>query len=517
MQLFRFVPALLLLLPYVAFAQSPPAVEWQRNLGGNQSDIANSVSQTTDGGYIICGTTFSNDGDVSGNHGQTDIWVVKLDAAGSIQWQRCLGGTGFDSGTSVLQRPDGGYLVVGNTSSNNGDVSGNHGSSDIWLAKLDASGALVWQRCYGGSLTDSSWDIKATPDGGYIVVGESQSSDGDLTSNAGAGDYWILKIDADGDIQWQRSYGGSSFDGASSVALTSDGGYIVNGYTSSNNGDVSGFQGGIRDYWVLKLNGQGLLQWQRPCGGSGDDWGFGIAEMSNGDIIAAGYSMSQNGDVTPGIHIQDVWRIRLSATGEVINDRSYGGSNLDFGRKILETQDGGLIYCGFSQSDDGDLPSNQGGSDGWFFRTDAQGTILWNLTMGGTLTDTWLAMQATSDGGYILVGASQSSDGDLPGNNGSSDIWVVKLGPDPLSVQEVQGEDPINVFPNPGKDIIQVELPLDMHRAQWWLHDAQGKLVGNGRANSTHLRIAVHHLAPATYTLVLETQGTRRSAVVVKE
>ncbi len=511
----RYLTLSLLLLPFPAFAQAPPAVEWQRNLGGSQSDFANSVAQTTDGGYIICGTTFSNNGDVFGNHGQADIWVVKLDALGTIQWQRCLGGTGFDFGRSVLQRTDGGYLVLGTTSSSNGDVSGNHGESDIWLAKLDASGALLWQRCYGGTLAESAWDIKITPDG-YVIVGESQSSDGDLTTNAGAGDYWILKVDEEGAIQWQRSYGGSFFDGASRVALTADGGYIVNGYTESNNGDVGGFHG-FRDYWVLKLDAQGMLQWQRPCGGSGDDWGSSITEMDNGDILATGYSMSQDGDVTPGILIQDVWTIRLSAMGEVLDDRSYGGSNIDFGGNLMALNDSGLIYWGSSSSNDGDVPGNQGEVDGWVFRTDAQGDILWNLTMGGSQIDGWGALQATGDGGYILAGASQSNDGDLPGNHGSSDFWVVKLGPDPLSVHEVLHEESLRVFPNPSSDRIQVELPTSMRNAHWQLHDVHGKVVAMGRAVGTEQVFAIQQLAAGAYTLVVEAQGMRRSVVVVKE
>jgi hypothetical protein len=516
MQLIRSTQALLFLLPFTTLAQAPPALEWQRNLGGSGSDFANSVEQTADGGYIFCGTTFSNNGDVSGDHGQADIWVVKLDASGSLLWQRCLGGTDFDLGIAAHQLIDGSYLVVGNSSSNNGDVSGNHGEGDIWLAHLDASGALIWQRCYGGSLADAAEDLKVTPDGGYVIVGESYSTEGDLTSNAGAGDYWILKLDTEGEIEWQRSYGGNGGDGASSIALTSDGGYAVNGYTESNNGDVSGSHGS-KDYWVLKLNGQGMLQWQRPCGGSNDDWGRAIAEMSNGDIMAGGYSMSQDGDVSPGIQIQDIWTVRISSTGNVIEDRSYGGSSLDFASSILDMPDDGVIICGNSQSLDGDLSGNQGGRDGWLFRTNAQGEMLWNLTMGGTQTDTWATIRRTNDGGYILAGASESSNGDLPGNNGYSDVWVVKLGLDPVSVHELQDMPLIRVYPNPSKEHIQVDLPLSMRNAYWQLHDAQGKVFGQGQVLGTSQSIAISHLAPGAYTIELETMGDRQSVVVVKE
>lgn len=320
----------------------------------------------------------------------------------------------------------------------------------------------------------------------------------------------------DHEIQWQHSYGGLGGEAPSSVALTADGGYIVNGFTESNNGDVSGFHG-VRDFWVVKLDGQGVLQWQRACGGSGDDWGLTITETSNGDIVAAGYSMSQDGDVSPGIQILDAWAVRISNAGSIIEERSYGGSSLDFVSSILDAPNDGLIFCGNSQSTDGDIPENQGGRDAWLFRTNAQGTIQWNLTMGGTQTDTWAAIGSTNDGGYILAGASASNNGDLPGNNGSSDVWVVKLGADPLSVPELSDMAPIRVFPNPSTNHIQVELPPDMRNAHWQLHDAQGRVVVKGREPGTSLSIDLQHLAPGAYTLVVEARGERQSVVVVKE
>lgn len=514
--LFRNAPALLLLLPLCVFAQAPPAVQWQRNLGGSASDFANSIAQTADGGYIVCGTTLSNDGDVSGNHGMEDIWAVKLDAVGDIEWQRCLGGPQSDVGRYALAMSDGGFAILGSTRSNSGDVSGNHGMADFWLAKLDFSGNLVWQHCYGGSLNDVPFSMRSTPDGGFIMVGESRSSDGDLTSNNGSWDVWILKVNMDGDIQWQQSYGGSFGDTAFDIALTLDGGYILNGYTSSNDGDVTGSLGG-EDYWVLKLDANGEILWQRPSGGSGSDFGFSVVEFNDGSIIAFGESTSSNGDVSDPFGLEDFWMIRFTPTGVVLGDRSYGGSNRDRGRSLHLTGDGGAILCGSTESNDGDIPNNQGSSDGWIFRTDEQGQIIWNKTMGGTQADSWVDLRATTDGGYVVAGTSNSSDGDLPGNHGDNDIWVVKLGPDPLSVQEVQHEDPIRVFPNPSKEHIQVELPERLRNALWQLHDAQGKVVASGRANGTNQHIAAQHLAAGAYTLVVEAQGVRRSVVLMKE
>jgi len=516
MLLLRCAQALMLLLPCAIFAQAPPAVEWQRNLGGSGSDVANSVAQTPDGGYILCGTTESNNGDVSGFQGVQDIWVVKLDASGNIQWERSLGGSSNDFGEQALPLADGGFLVIGGTRSNNGNVSGNHGMYDAWLAKLDANGNLIWQRCYGGAMNDWARSAKATLDGGFLIAGASSSSDGDVTSNAGFMDYWILKVDALGAILWQRSFGGSMSEDAFAIALTNDGGCVVLGSSSSSDGDVSGSHGSL-DQWIIKLDENGDLEWQRPSGGSGTEFGFAIAVLSDETILAVGGSDSQDGDVTTAYGDYDLWAIQLTPLGAALEDRSYGGSGSDIGREVLQIGDNGLVYCGSSTSNNGDLESNQGALDGWLFRTNGQGDIVWNLSLGGSLNDSFEAMQATSDGGYILVGASESNNGDLPGNNGSSDVWVVKLGADPLSVAELSDMAAIRVFPNPSKDHIQVQLPLSMRNAQWQLHDAQGRVVVKGREPGTSLSIDLQHLASGAYTLVVEARGERQSVVVVKE
>jgi hypothetical protein len=514
--MFRYATALLLLLPFTMVAQTLPAVEWQRNLGGSQADIANSIAQTADGGYIICGTTESNDGDITNFQGVQDIWVVKLDESGSIQWQRSLGGSSYDFGGQAIPLPNGGYLVTGGTRSNNGHVSGNHGMHDVWLARLNAVGDLLWQQCYGGSMNDWGRGILPTPDGGFVIVGSSGSSNGDVTSNAGLMDYWVLKVNEVGAIQWQRSLGGSMGEDAFFISHAQEGGYIVTGSTESNNGDMVGAHGAL-DQWIIKLNSEGHLEWQRPCGGSGVEFGYAIVEVYGGSYLSVGSSDSQDGDITEPKGGEDLWSILLSASGEALFDRSYGGTGSDIGLDALAMEDGGIIYCGLSNSSDGDLNVNQGGTDGWLFRTNDQGDIVWNLVMGGSNNDSFRAISPTSDGGYIVVGTSSSNDGDLPGNNGASDIWVVKLGPDVVNVRERNNEAIIQVFPNPVTDHIRVELPPGMHNAFWHLHDAQGRVVASGQAHGMTQQISVQHLTSGAYTLVVEAQGGRQSVVVVKK
>ncbi len=200
------------------------------------------------------GGTFSNDGDVSGNHGIVDSWIVKLNSSGDIIWQKCFGGTDDDVAFSIQQTSDGGFIVAGYTSSNDGDVSGNHGGGDYWVVKLDSSGTIQWQKCLGGTDNDEAKSIQQTSDGGYIVAGETWSNDGDVSGNHGNSDYWVVKLNSSGDIEWQKCLGGTVKDIAKTIQQTSDGGFIVAGYTNSNDGDVSGIHGDYYDFWVVKLN-----------------------------------------------------------------------------------------------------------------------------------------------------------------------------------------------------------------------------------------------------------------------
>jgi len=169
-------------------------IQWQKSLGGSANELARSIQQTTDGGYIFVGYSDSNDGDVVGNQGIIDYWIVKLDNTGSIQWQKSLGGSNFDYGWSIRQAIDGGYIVAGYSNSNNGSVTSNHGSNDCWILKLNNLGNLQWQKSFGGSGFDYGWSIGQTIDGGYIILGNSSSNDGDLTFNHGGWDFWIVKL-----------------------------------------------------------------------------------------------------------------------------------------------------------------------------------------------------------------------------------------------------------------------------------------------------------------------------------
>jgi hypothetical protein len=340
--------------------------------------MAYSIQQTTDGGYIVAGSTKSNNGDVSGNHQeyQEDMWIVKLDDTGAIEWQKCFGGTSADRATSILQTEDGGYIAAGLTSSTNGDVSGNHGSTDVWIVKMTSEGTLTWQKCLGGSGGDDARSIAQTEDGGYIVAGATTSTNGDVLGihisnppySYQTNDGWIVKLDDTGAIEWQKCLGGIDNDYAQSVVQTADGGYIVAGSATSNDGDVSGNHGGA-DCWIVKLDDTGSIEWQECLGSIGEDMGYSIQQASDGGYILAAAAGYDGGDVS-GFHggMTDYWILKLTDAGSIEWHECLGGSGTDTPYSIQLTTDDGYIVAGVSGSSNGDVTGNHGNSDYWIVK-----------------------------------------------------------------------------------------------------------------------------------------------------
>ncbi|GHV40106.1 lipoprotein [Synergistales bacterium] len=402
-------------------AAAAPSIEWQKSLGGSGHDEAYSIQQTTDGGYIVAGFSESKDGDVSDHHGyggylSRDYWIVKLNATGNIVWQKSLGGSDWDEAHSIQQTADGGYIVAGFSESDDGDVSDHQSYRDYWVVKLNSTGGIVWQKSLNSG---AAYSIQQTTDGGYIVAGDSG----------------IIKLNADGNITWQTSYDlGVLIGGDRSIQQTSDGGYIVASASIDNGGN----------YLIIKLNATGNVVWQKSLGGSALDAAASIQQTSDGGYIVAGISASNDGDVSGnhgGEYIYgdvvanfDYWVVKLNATGDIVWQKSLGGSGIEEAHSIQQTSDGGYIVAGTSSSylNDGDVSGNHGALDYWIVKLNATGSIVWqkSLGCGGGADSRAYSVQQTSDGGYIIAGYSSGNEDDVSGNHGGEDYWIVKLGSD---------------------------------------------------------------------------------------
>lgn len=415
-----------------SLAQGPP-IQWQKSFGGFQEEFANAVALTSDGGYISAGYSYSNSGDISGHHGFTtksDMWVVKVDANGTLQWQKSLGGSDFDVAKSIEQTADGGYIIGGYAFSFDGDATWNEGQDDFWMVKLDAAGNIQWQKSFGGPYYDMAYSVKQTPDGGYIAAGQNNMNGGDVTGNHGFLDFWVVKMDATGTLQWQKSFGGSADDIAHSIQQTPDGGYIVAGTTESNDGDVTANHGG-KDCWLVKLDGSGTLQWQHTYGSSGTDEINAVDITTDGGYIFSGYSSITDGDVTVNNGSEDFWIVKLDGSGSIQWQKAMGGSGPDISYSVQQTSDGGYVTAGATYSNDGDVLGTHGSFpsyEGWVLKFNTAGTYLWQKTLGGSNHDYVTGIRQTTSGDYIVAGGSLSSDGDLTLNHGNYDFWMVKMG-----------------------------------------------------------------------------------------
>ena len=424
------------------YGQSPN-IQWQKSFGGSISDAAYSIQKTFDSGYIVAGGAASNDGDVTGNHGGLDYWIIKLDNNGNIQWKKSYGGMYDDVAQTIIQTSDSGYLVGGSSKSNDGDViyPGQANYQHYWLIKLDNAGLIQWQQTTALN-AKAILSIQQSYDGGYIVAGYREIG--------GDQDYDIAKLNINGIVSWQKFYGGSSNDMANSIQQTLDGGYIITGGASSNDGDVD-LNHGLWDYWIIKSDSIGNIQWKKSYGGSSVDLAYSVLQNINGEYIISGRSESNDGDVVGNHGNTDLWIIKLDANGDLTQEKSLGGSNIDGFNKseIKQTSDGGYIIAGAEASTDGDVSFNYGSIDYWIIKLDNNLNIQWQKSFGGSSTDFAYSILETNDGGFIIAGLSQSNDGLVLQNHGYYDYWIIKLGPYSSTNEYTSIEYNMNILSNP--------------------------------------------------------------------
>ncbi len=455
------------------FGQSKiPHIIWAKSYGGTDVDQALSISQTIDNGFIISGESFSADGDISSHHGETDnadCWIVKTDSIGTLHWEHSYGGLGVEYAYSIKQTPDGGYIFAGYSGDVGGDVTSNHGGEDFWIVKIDSAGVIEWQKSYGGSKDEEAYSVDLTSDGGYIVTGFSLSIDGDVTGHHGAtdmADVWVVKLEHSGKLVWQRSLGGTFVDIGHSAHETPDHGFIIAGEGSSNDGDET--HGHLGGFWIVKLDSAGALIWQKSYGGVTpvNDICYDMQVTKDGGVIAVGSTYSNDGDVIgnhrPGT--ADFWIIKTDGNGNLIWKKDYGGDESDIAQSVVQTYDGGYIVGGYTASTDGDIPFNHGDNDYWIMKLDVNGNLEWQKTLGGTGGDYGSSIIQTRDSGFVIAGTSDSDDGDVKDHHFHEDYWVVKLGYDsPLGVHSQLNPDASSIYPNPFTEKTEIVFGSIIH------------------------------------------------------
>ena len=383
----------------------------------------------------------------------------------SLDWVQTFGGSGEETAQSVIPTNDGGFAVLGYTNSIDGDLAGKSlPVNDYWLLKFSASGDLQWNKTYGGSKDDRGQSVIQTTDGGYAVVGYAMSDDGDGSLNQGFHDNWIVRLDTNGDILWEKSFGFSGHDHAYDIVQTSDGGFFFSGFldVTSSGGEgnsrkkiTSYAQHGVGEFWGIKLDAEGNLLWRRYFGGTNNDRSFGTVEANDGGLVMIGASESDDFDISNPKGSYDVWVVKISAKGELLWEKSFGGTGIDRAYDVVKTDDGAYVIVGETFSMDGDIFKNNGESDAWLLKVSDMGNLLWERTFGGSDFDAARGLATTSDGGFVIAGNSKSVEGELEENSGENDIWLVKTDANGnLQDQMVMGGEGLDF----GFDILQDDL-----------------------------------------------------------
>ena len=359
-------------------------VSWTKIYGGVSDDHSSSVQQTSDGGYIIGGWSKSY-----GAGGQ-DIYLVKTDSSGNQLWAKTFGGLNDEWGGPIQQTSDGGYILSGDT------LSYGAGGKDIYLIKTDSSGNQLWEQTFGGANNDAGWSVRQTSDNGYIIAGYTMSY------GSGEWDIYLVKTDSSGNQLWAKTFGGASMDVSYSVRQTSDGGYIIVGGTYS-------YGEGDCDIYLIKTDSSGNQLWAKTFGGVDYDCGLSIQQTSDSGYIIAGLTDSFSGGDF------DFYLIKTDSSGNKVMERTFGGTDSDYGYTVQQTSDYGYVIVGSTRS------YGEGLLDVYIVKTDSYGDIIWEQTFGGTESDEGRSVQQTTDGGYIIVGISKSF------GPGEEDFYLIKI------------------------------------------------------------------------------------------
>jgi len=543
---------LLFSVPYIGYSQD---ILWEKSYGGTHADYLFDAQPTADYGFILAGSSLSNKtgNKADDNHGDLDFWVWKMKENGELDWQKSFGGSGFDFLQSIKNTRDGGFILAGTSSSSKGFQKKDHckGLADFWVIKLNAAGDEQWQRTIGGSGQDELLYAFQTRDGGYILGGSSSSSPNPVSASKldensfatdiysksekcrGSMDYWIVKLDKEGVIQWQKTYGGQYSDVLRSMEQTSDDGYILAGYSNSPvSGDKTEAHRGVGDYWVLKINDKGVIQWQKTYGGDGDDQPYAIHQTKDGGYILGGSSNSSNALTTEGGIVSngtDYWVFKLDKEGGVLWSKTFDFGKVDILTSLVENEDSTYLIGGHARNS---RPKSGGGSlvskavgmvakekdginDYIALKINDQGEEIWNKSVGSGGEDILRKLIETRDGGYLMAGTSNSgSSKDKNSNIGSNDFWVVKL-KDKQKVEKVKAS--IEAIPNPANIYTNVIIGYDFNEGTASVIDILGRVLQHFEINSRTVPINLTGYAEGIYIVKIQTDVKTESVKIIKK
>ena len=402
-------------------------------IGGSKNDAFNAITKTIDGGYIAAGYTQSNDGDIiSKANISFDFLVSKFSSENILEWQKHFGGSKDDKALDIIQTLGGDFIILGSSESSDLDVSENAGSKDFWLVKLSNNGILLWEKSFGFLGEDYGTTLLETKDGGFLITGvldvSASNGQGNAKSTAtkhAGGDYWVLKTNNLGALEWSRYFGGSFTEIPLGIVETDNHNYIIVGSSDSNDFNISNNNGSY-DFWMTKIATDGSLLLEKTFGGSEIDEASAIIAANDGNFIIVGNTRSADKDVSKNNGAADIWILKVSAEGNLIWEKTIGGSSFEVAKAIYNTQDNGFLIAGSSRSLDNGF-QNKGQNDALILKINENGNLLWQKTFGGSEIDFLYDVVELNNKSIIAVGESSSSDQDILENKGFTDALVIQI------------------------------------------------------------------------------------------
>lgn len=526
---------------------------WEKSYGGKHDEILLDAISTPDYGYVLVGSSVSNKNGnkTDNNKGNFDYWVWKMTDKGDLDWQKSFGGDGMDILQSIKITTDGGFILAGTSSSSNEgefayDKKGEcKGGSDLWIIKLDARGNELWQRTIGGNGQDILKSISQTTDGGFIIGGSSSSDvspkkeDGQLdvfgkADNARGGlDYWIIKLDKSGVVEWQKTLGGIYNDELKSIIPTKDG-FLVGGYSNSpESGDKTQNNIGIGDYWIVKLNTKGELLWQKTIGGNLDDHLYTLIDTKDGNFILGGNSNSEatQTKTVDNSNGTDFWVVKIDYNGSILWQQTYNYGKNDVLTSIVENPDGTLLLGGYAQSEASitsatrrgklggavkGMSDKEGINDYIALKISATGEKLWEKTIGSQGDEVLTKLFEARDGSFLLAGTSNGGNSrDKNSAIGGKDFWVVKL-KDMSKPEKVKVN--LETFPNPAETFTNVVINFDYSEGLAKLIDINGRIIQEQKITGSHtIPVDLTNLSSGVYIINVVTNTNEESIKVIKK
>lgn len=522
------------------FFMSGQDILWEKSYGGKHAEYLFDAIPTPDYGFILVGSSVSgkNGNKDERNKGDLDYWVWKMKENGDFDWQKSYGGNKVDLLQSICLTNDGGFILGGTSNSDKGldKRSDCLGQEDVWIIKLDAKGGEIWQKTLGGYAMEKLLSITQTKDGGYILGGtsssnrttinEKQAVDLNQKTEDGKGnlDYWVVKLKSSGDVEWQKTIGGIYVDELKSIHQTSDGGYILGGYSNSpESGNKTEPNFGLSDYWVVKLDKDGEIIWQRTYGGDKDDKLFSLIKTKDGGFILGGSSNSGATHTKSKSNKKgtDYWVVKLDENGGIEWQETYDYGMNDMLTSIIQTEDESYLIGGYAQSEikpseKGKKLDKEGISDYIALKIDSKGDEKWTEVIGSKGEEVLKKLLETRDGGYLLAGTSNGKiSRDKNTAKGGNDFWVVKLKDKERKEKE---RIEIEAVPNPTSFYTNIIIDFEYNTGSATLYDLAGREISSSTIKGERtIPIELTNLPTGIYLVEIKTDTKKGSVKVIKK